>query len=104
MPRYLVERSLIDGMDEFLAGKTAEATVGADGDLGAVWLHSYVTDDGRRAFCVYEAASPEAVRKSARRAGVPAEVIHRITVLDPHAFPRQRQPNVSDSATTRRPS
>ena len=32
---------------------------------GVTWLHSYVSEDKRRTFCVYDGPSPEAIRKSA---------------------------------------
>jgi hypothetical protein len=86
MPRYLVERSFPAGLGAFLADKPIGALVEANEDAGVVWLHSYVTDDPRRVFCLCDAASPEAIRKAARRAGLPVDTIHRVTVLDPHAY------------------
>ena len=50
------------------------------------WLHSYVSDDGRQAFCVYDAPSPEAIRKSAQRNDLPVDSITCIRVLDPHQY------------------
>lgn len=88
MPRYLVERAFHEAWD-------------AGDDLGTVcreilernrdevtWLHSYVSDDRRRLFCVYEAPSPEAIRRSASRNGLPVESITSVRVLDPYHFTR----------------
>ena len=36
-------------------------------------LQSYVSDDGRKSFCVYEAPTPEAIRKTAARNVLPVE-------------------------------
>ncbi|ORT58332.1 DUF4242 domain-containing protein [Streptomyces sp. CB03238] len=87
MPRYLVEHYFRKGIADFLAGRPVKAIVEANSGTEVVWLHSYVTEDDHRVYCLCEAASPEAVRKAARRAGLPVEVIHLITVLDPHAYP-----------------
>ncbi|MEO8033683.1 MAG: DUF4242 domain-containing protein [Acidobacteriota bacterium] len=38
---------------------------------GARWMRSYVSSDRRRMICEFEAADAEAVRASARSAGVP---------------------------------
>ena len=89
VPRYLVERVIRDGMESFLEGKAKESTTeDGGGGLGAVWLHSYVTEDGGRAFCLYEATDPEAIRRAGRRSGLSVEVIHLVTVLDQHAYCR----------------
>jgi sporulation protein YlmC with PRC-barrel domain len=42
------------------------------------WIRSYVLDEGDGAvgtFCIYEAASPEAIREHARRADLPVDEI-----------------------------
>ena len=30
------------------------------------WIRSYVSDDGKKTFCAYDAPSPEAIRRTAR--------------------------------------
>ena len=37
------------------------------------WLHSYVSNDRRRLFCIHEAPTPEAIRKSATRNSLPVD-------------------------------
>jgi hypothetical protein len=86
MPRYLVRRifpatwdigaDLEGGCRQILERNRDEVT----------WLHSYVSDDGRQAFCVYDAPSPEAIRKSAQRNDLPVDSITCIRVLDPHQY------------------
>jgi hypothetical protein len=53
----------------------------------------------------YQAAGPEAIRKAAHRTGLPVDVIHRVTVLEPHAFPQlsQRDQRPSQRPTKDRP-
>ena len=50
------------------------------------WIRSYVVDEGDGVLgtvCIYEAVSPEAIRKHAHRAGLPADEISHVldTVL-----------------------
>jgi len=89
MPRYLVERSFPYGLDIPINdnGRTAVASVIAtNADLGVNWVHSYVGDDSRKTFCVYDAATPEAIRKVAQRNGLPVDAITEVRVLDPYFY------------------
>jgi Protein of unknown function (DUF4242) len=87
MPRYLVERSFPEGLaipvDE--AGAKACLTV-VDGNAaqGVTWVHSYVTPDKRRTFCVYDGPNPEAIRRAARANQLPVDRITEVQVLDPY--------------------
>jgi Protein of unknown function (DUF4242) len=56
-------------------------------DLGITWLHSYVSEDGRKTFCVYDGPSPEAIRKAASRDELPVDRITQVRVLDPYFYP-----------------
>jgi hypothetical protein len=79
--RYLVERRF-----EAPAAFAVESILERNADAGVTWLCSYVSDDERTVFCVYEAPSPEAVRRAAARNGLPVNRIHEVSVLDPHPF------------------
>jgi len=89
MPRYLVERTLPDGL-EIRIDDDGEATcreiVERNAARGVTWLHSYVADDGERIFCVYDAPDPEAVRATAFANALPVDRITRVTVLDPYFY------------------
>jgi len=50
------------------------------------WLHSYVSEDRRKTFCVYEGPSPEAIRRAADRNRLPIERITQVRVLDPYVY------------------
>jgi hypothetical protein len=72
MPRYLVERSFIDGLHipmDAIGAKTCAEVVATNLDYGVTWAHSYVTPDKTKTYCIYDAPSPEAIRQSATRAG-----------------------------------
>ena len=85
MPRYVVERAFPEGFPARDA-EQCSAQVERNGDVPVTWLHSYVSDDGRRTFCVYEAPSPEAVRKAAALNRLPVERITQVRLLDPYFY------------------
>jgi hypothetical protein len=89
MPRYLVERTFPDGLEVPLTETGAQAfldIVGVNANDGVTWLHSYVTPDKKRTFCVYDAPTPEAIRKVAGRNRLPVERITEVRVLDPYFY------------------
>jgi hypothetical protein len=89
MPRYLVERTFPGGWlvpAGHEGSETCLAAVERNADEGVTWLHSYVTDDGMKSFCIYEAPTPEAIRKTAVRNNLPVDRITEVRVLDPYAY------------------
>lgn len=89
MPRYLVERTF-PGTFEIPAGtegyKTCQAIVATNMEDGVTWLHSYVSADRRKAFCVVDGPSPEAVRHAAKMNRLPVDRITEVSVLDPYFY------------------
>jgi hypothetical protein len=49
-------------------------------------VHSYVTDDKGKTFCIYDAPSPEAIRTAAGLNGLPVDRITEVRVLDPYFY------------------
>jgi hypothetical protein len=45
-----------------------------------------VSADKRTTFCVYDAPSPEAIRKAATRSDLPVDQITEVRVLDPYFY------------------
>ena len=84
MPRYLVERTFPDGLGIAAEVERCTAIVERNAVEGVTWIHSYVSEDRGKAFCVYEAPSPEAVRKTALRNELPVDRITQVRVLDPY--------------------
>ena len=94
MPRYVVEREYPKGLGpEAGAGgpESLLAVVERNANAGVTWLHSYVSEDHSKTFCVYDGPSPEAIRKAAARNGLPIERITQVRVLDPYFYPRDRK-------------
>jgi hypothetical protein len=87
MPRYMIERSFPDGLPlqpNAQGRQTAEKVVGVNAQQGVTWIHSYITPDKKRTFCVYDGPSPEDIRKVAERNGLPVDRITEVRVLDPY--------------------
>ena len=89
MPRYMVERTFPNGlvipMDDVGAGACGQV-VDRNADLGVTWVHSYVSDDKAKTFCIYDGPSPEAIRQAAERNGLPVDQITKVAVLDPYFY------------------
>ncbi len=89
MSRYLIEREFPDGLvippDEsgaILCRKVIEGNA----EDGVTWIHSYVTPDRKRTFCIYDGPTPEAVRRAAARNKLPISHITEVRVLDPYFY------------------
>jgi len=92
MHRYLVERTFQDGGSLTRVAASQEAfksILAANARVEATWIHSYVSSDGRKSFCLYDAPSPEAVRRAAGLSGLPLESITEVHTFDPYAVLRK---------------
>lgn len=86
MNRYLVERSFPNGfpVTSGAEGRTTCASIVAvDAPFGVRWIRSYVSLDGRRTFCLYEAPSEQAIREVAERNALPVDRITAVARFDP---------------------
>ena len=89
MPRYLVERTFPDGFHLPADGDGARACGGVidrNAEVGVTWVHSYVSEDRSKTFCVYDGPDPESIRRAATRNHLPIDVITRVDVLDPYFY------------------
>jgi len=89
MPRYLVERTFPDGLAIPVTDQGADiclTVVGNNIQDDVTWVHSYVTGDKKKTFCIYDAPSPEAIRKAAQRNNLPVDSITQVSVLDPYFY------------------
>ncbi|HWM75272.1 MAG TPA: DUF4242 domain-containing protein [Nocardioides sp.] len=89
MPRYLVERTFPEGLDipQNAQGAAACRAV-VDGNLvhDVTWVHSYVSPDRTRTYCVYDAPTPEAIRSAGGDNKLPIDSITEVSVLDPYFY------------------
>jgi hypothetical protein len=89
MQRYLIERSFPEGLKISVNHEGAamcRMMVINNAEDGVVWIHSYVSDDGKKSYCIYDAPSPEAIRRAARRNNLPIDRITGVRVLDPYSY------------------
>jgi Protein of unknown function (DUF4242) len=89
MPRYMVERTFPDGLaiPTNLQGRETTAKVAAkNAEVGVTWVHSYVTPDNKKTYCIYDGPNEESIRKAAERNGLPIDSITPVNVLDPYFY------------------
>lgn len=89
MPRYMVERTFPDGLELPTNEDGLQACLGIVGNNAAeqvTWIRSFVTDDHRKTYCVYDGPSPEAIRRAAQSSNVPVDSIAEVSVLDPYFY------------------
>jgi len=89
MKRYMVERTfpnkLLVPMNAE-GGKMCLTVVSKNLEENVTWVHSYVTPDKSKTYCIYDAPSPEAIRKAAAKTGLPVDNIVEVSVLDPYFY------------------
>lgn len=89
MPRFMVERTFVDGLAipvDQQGANTCLTVVGNNAKDGVTWVHSYVTGDKGKTFCIYDGPTPEAVQIAAQRNGLPVDRITEVRVLDPYFY------------------
>lgn len=89
MPRYLVERTFPDGLTipiNAAGSKVCMSVVDNNAAKSVFWVHSYVTQDHRNTFCIYDGPNPAAIREVAERNGLPVNNITEVSVLDPYFY------------------
>lgn len=89
MPRYLVERTFPAGLSipiDAEGDKVCRLVDRTNADRGVHWVHSYVSADKRKSFCIYDAPSPAEIREVATRNQLPVDSITEVRVLDPYFY------------------
>jgi hypothetical protein len=89
MPRYIVQRTFPQGLP--IPGhehgtELCRRVVEHNAQEGVTWITSFVSNDKTRTFCVYDAPTPEAIRRTARRNQLPVDEITQVSVLDPYFY------------------
>jgi Protein of unknown function (DUF4242) len=89
VPRYLIERTFPDGLRIPIDDQGAAvcgSVIARNAEEGVTWVQSYVSEDKTHTFCIYDAPSPEAIRKTAAQNELPVDRITQVTVLDPYFY------------------
>jgi hypothetical protein len=85
----MVQRTFPEGLRIPVDDGGAELCRGVvqrNADEGVTWVHSYVSEDKHTTFCIYDAPTPEAIRKTASSNDLPVDQITRVQVLDPYFY------------------
>jgi hypothetical protein len=85
----LVERTFPDGLQIPVTEEGAAACLGVvdrNGGLGVTWMHSYVSSDKGKTYCIYDGPGPEAIRQAAERNRLPIDRVTEVRVLDPYFY------------------
>lgn len=77
MPIFMVERGYAEALEGVATVADGINRINDEEDVR--WLYSFLSADKRKTYCLYEAASPEAIRVAAERAGLPADEIVEVT-------------------------
>jgi len=77
VPIFMVERTFAEELEPSI--DAADGINRINAEEGVRWLYSFLSADKRKAYCLYEAPTPEAIRTAAARAGLPADVVVEVT-------------------------
>lgn len=89
MKRFLVERDFPDGLNVPINSKGSElclTVISKNLEDNVTWVHSYVTKDKKKTFCIYDAPSKEAIHTSGKKNDIPVGKIVEVSVLDPYFY------------------
>jgi Protein of unknown function (DUF4242) len=89
MPRYIVERNFPTGLRVPINAQGEQAMAGVvrtNATKGVFWVHSYVSKDLGKTFCVYDGPDPESIRQVAGMNDMPVGAITPVSVLDPYFY------------------
>ncbi|MFN2190512.1 MAG: DUF4242 domain-containing protein [Candidatus Promineifilaceae bacterium] len=73
MPVFMIERNYAEKLEVSPDGATIINEINDEESVR--WLLSFLSIDKKKTFCLYEAPSADAIRTTAERAGIPADVI-----------------------------
>ena len=89
MPRFVIQRTFPQGLHIIPnenGAKALASIIARNAEQGVTWVHSYVTKDKSRTFCVYDAPNAEAIRSCAVANDLPVDNITEVRVLDPYFY------------------
>jgi Nickel responsive protein SCO4226-like len=89
MHRYVVERTFPNGLNipiNDVGRDICTGVVSTNAEDQVTWVQSYVSEDKKKTFCIYDAPSAEAIRKAAKQNKLPVDKITEVSVLDPYFY------------------
>ena len=73
MPVFMIERRFADEFEA--SAEDVDGVNRINDEEGVRWLYSFLAADKRKTYCLYEAPSPDAIR----RAGIPADIVVEVS-------------------------
>jgi hypothetical protein len=73
VPVFMIERRYAEDVET--GAEEVDGIRRINDEEGVRWLYSFLSADRRKTYCLYEAPSPEAIRRAAARAGLPADIV-----------------------------
>lgn len=89
MPRFLVERTFPDGLEipiDNQGTQLVEKVCSTNAANGVTWVHSYVSADKKKTYCIYDGPNEAAIRQTAELNGLPVDSVTAVSVLDPYFY------------------
>lgn len=89
MPRYIVERTFVDGLEVPTTEDGARTCLGVvqnNAEEQVTWVTSYVSTDKTKTYCVYDGPGPDAIHRAAAANGLPVDAIAEVRILDPYFY------------------
>jgi hypothetical protein len=83
MPLYLVERNFAEKLK--LSSESMHQISDITEEIGAHWLYSFLSADGKKTYCLYEAKDPQQLLEHAKVVGIPADTIVEVSRFWPDA-------------------
>lgn len=89
MHRYVVERTFPKGLNipvNDVGRDICTGVVSTNAEDQVTWVESFVSEDKKKTYCIYDAPSAEAIRKAAKQNKLPVDKITEVSVLDPYFY------------------
>ena len=84
MPLFVIEREFAEQLHVNADGfREVEA---ANREEGVRWVYSFLTADGHKTYCLYEAPTADHIHAAARRSGLPADVVVEVQQFSAGGF------------------
>ena len=84
MPKFLIERNFAEELE--VTKEDALNVKRINDEEGVKWLFSFLSADKKKTYCLYEAPNADAIRRAAKRADIPADVVIEVGDLTPEMF------------------
>lgn len=78
---YLIERNFAEQVS--ITPELVDGVKLVAGEEGNDWVFSFLSEDKKKMYCLYEAPNEDTIRTAAQRLGLPADVIVPVDQIRP---------------------